>query len=122
MKSSANPKNKDFFTRVYEVTVCIPPGRVTSYGAIARYLGSGQSARMVGWALNHCQTYKEYVPAHRVVNREGMLTGSHHFGTASAMEQLLENEGIRVEDNQVVDFDKLYWDPSSRPRKKVGKK
>jgi len=122
MKKSGNPGNKDFFTRVYEVAVRIPYGRVTSYGAIARYLGSGQSARMVGWALNHCNTYKEFVPAHRVVNREGLLTGAHHFGTASAMEQMLENEGVRVEDNQVVDFEKLFWDPNKEGRKKVSKR
>ena len=115
-------KNKDFFTRVYEVTVKIPSGRVTSYGAIARHLGSGQSARMVGWALNHCNTYKEYVPAHRVVNREGMLTGAMHFGTASAMQQLLENEGIEVEDNKVVNFSKLFWDPSKESRNKAVKR
>jgi methylated-DNA-protein-cysteine methyltransferase related protein len=122
MKKSGNPKNKDFFTRVYEVAVRIPPGRVTSYGAIARYLGSGQSARMVGWALNHCNTYKEFVPAHRVVNKVGLLTGSHHFGTATAMEQLLENEGIKIEDHQVIDFEKIFWDPNRQARKKVGKR
>ena len=121
-KSTGKPKNKDFFTRVYEVTVRIPYGRVTSYGAIARYLGSGQSARMVGWALNHCNTYKEFVPAHRVVNREGMLTGALHFGTASAMEQMLENEGVKVEGNKVVEFEKLFWDPNREGRKKVGKR
>jgi len=122
MKQSGNPQNKDFFTRVYEVTKTIPYGRVTSYGAIARFLGSGQSARMVGWALNHCHNSKEFIPAHRVVNREGLLTGAHHFGTASAMEQMLENEGVKVEDNQVVDFDKLFWDPNREGRKKVGKR
>jgi methylated-DNA-protein-cysteine methyltransferase-like protein len=122
MNKSGNPKNKDFFTKVYEVTVRIPYGRVTSYGAIARYLGSGQSARMVGWALNHCYTYKEFVPAHRVVNREGLLTGAHHFGTASAMEQMLENEGVKIEENRVVEFDKLFWDPNREGRKKVGKR
>lgn len=122
MKKSGNPKNKDFFTRVYEVATKIPYGRVTSYGAIARYLGSGQSARMVGWALNHCHTYKEFVPAHRVVNRDGLLTGSRHFGTATAMEQMLENEGLRIEDHQVVDFKKVFWDPISDARKKVGKR
>ena len=122
MKQSGNPQNKDFFTRVYEVTKMIPYGRVTSYGAIARFLGSGQSARMVGWALNKCHTSKEFIPAHRVVNREGLLTGAPHFGTASAMEQMLENEGVKIEDNQVVDFDKLFWDPNREGRKKVGKR
>jgi len=121
MKKSGNPENKDFFTHVYEVTVKIPFGRVSSYGAIARYLGSGQSARMVGWALNHCHNYKEYVPAHRVVNKEGLLTGSHHFGTATAMEQLLENEGIRIEEHQVVEFEKLFWDPNIHGKRKAGK-
>lgn len=115
-----NQRSKDFYTRVYEVAILIPYGRVTSYGAIARYLGSGQSARMVGWALNHCTIYKEFVPAHRVVNRDGLLTGFHHFGTATAMEQLLENEGIKIEDHKVIEFDKVFWDPN-RERKKVAK-
>ena len=101
----------DFFQRVYEVTRQIPFGRVTTYGAIARYLGTGQSARTVGWALNASHHSGGFIPAHRVVNREGMLTGKHHFGTSTALEQLLENEGVRVEDNRVVDFEKLFWDP-----------
>ena len=122
MKKSGNqPKNKDFFIRVYEIAVSIPFGKVTTYGAIARYLGSAQSARMVGWALNHCSSYKEYVPAHRVVNRNGMLTGKHHFGTASAMQQLLENEGIRIEENKIIDFEKVFWNPGPVRRKKNGK-
>jgi methylated-DNA-protein-cysteine methyltransferase related protein len=120
--TKSNPANKDFFSRVYEVTKRIPYGRVSSYGAIGRYLGSGQSARMVGWALNNCHNRKDFIPAHRVVNREGMLTGAHHFGTASAMGQMLENEGIRVEDNRVVDFKKLFWDPNTEGRKKLGKR
>lgn len=122
MKKSGNQKNSDdFFTRVYEVTSRIPYGRVTSYGAIARYLGSAQSARMVGWALNHCSSAEHYVPAHRVVNREGLLTGSRHFGTPTAMQQLLENEGVKVEDNQVADFRKLFWDSLLEEKKKSRK-
>lgn len=102
-------ENEGFFSQVFKVTSLIPYGRVTSYGAIARYLGSSGSARMVGWALNGCD--KEEVPAHRVVNRMGLLTGKHHFLGTNLMQQLLENEGVTVKNNQVVDFDKLFWDP-----------
>lgn len=101
----------DFFEQVYEVTRKIPFGRVTSYGAIARYLGTARSARMVGWALNSCHSHPHYVPAHRVVNRQGLLTGKMHFGTPTAMQQLLENEGIKVVYDRVVNFRKLFWDP-----------
>ncbi len=101
----------DFFSKVYEVTKLIPWGRVTSYGAIARYLGTGRSARMVGWALNGSHTRPDFIPAHRVVNRSGLLTGKRHFGNSSTMAQLLRNEGIMVEDDQVVDFDEKFWDP-----------
>jgi len=90
----------------------VPYGRITSYGAIARYLGTGRSARMVGWALNSSHTNPDFIPAHRVVNRNGMLTGKHHFGNSSTMRQLLENEGFRVEDNCVLDFKDKFWDPS----------
>ncbi len=90
----------------------IPHGRVTSYGAIAKYLGSAQSARMVGWAMNNSHFQKEYVPAHRVVNRNGLLTGKHHFGNSNTMKQLLENEGIKVIDDQIVNFEKYFWDPA----------
>lgn len=103
----------DFFSKVYEVTRLIPYGRVTSYGAIARYLGSGRSARMVGWALNSCHASQDYIPAHRVVNHKGLLTGKHHFGSDSLMEQLLENEGLIIEDDQVVNFREKFWDPMS---------
>jgi len=104
--------NKDgFFQRVYEVAKLIPAGRVTSYGAIARYLGAAQSARMVGWAMNASHGDPD-VPAHRVVNRKGLLTGKHHFQGTNLMQQLLESEGVVVKDNQVVDFEALYWDPS----------
>jgi len=101
----------DFFERVYEVVRQVPYGRVTSYGAIARYLGTGRSARVVGWAMNQCHDLDD-VPAHRVVNRNGLLTGKHHFGGTRLMQQLLESEGIRVKDDQVVDFTRHFWDPA----------
>jgi methylated-DNA-protein-cysteine methyltransferase-like protein len=100
-----------FFSGVYQVVRHIPFGRVTSYGAIARYLGSPQSARMVGWALNKSFDGREFVPAHRVVNRNGILTGKHYFGYTDTMKQLLESEGIRVEEDQILDFDGIFWDP-----------
>jgi len=100
-----------FFQRVYEVARTIPYGRVTSYGAIARYLGAAGSARMVGWAMNACGG-REDVPAHRVVNRKGILTGKHHFQGTNLMQQLLENEGIEVVDNQIQNFEQLFWDPT----------
>lgn len=103
--------NENFFERVYEVARQIPYGRVTSYGAIARYLGAARSARMVGWAMNG-SGLKEDIPAHRVVNRKGVLTGKHHFQGTNLMQQLLESEGIRVRDNQVLDFDNYFWDPA----------
>lgn len=90
----------------------IPFGRVTSYGAIAKYLGTAQSARIVGWAMNDSHASQEYIPAHRVVNRNGLLTGKHHFGNSNTMKQLLENEGIKVENDKIVDFQKYFWDPS----------
>lgn len=104
-------QNKDFFSRVYDVTLLIPYGRVTSYGAIARFLGSGRSARMVGWALNVSHSKPEFIPAHRVVNRNGLLTGKHHFGNSSTMRQLLENEGIIIEDDRIINFMEKFWDP-----------
>ncbi len=103
----------DFFSRVYDVVKQIPPGRVTSYGAIARYLGSGGSARMVGWAMNAAHNQPEYVPAHRVVNRNGLLTGKHHFDFPDAMKELLENEGIKVKGDQIIDFKIHFWDPAT---------
>jgi len=105
-------KNKDFFALVYEVVKQIPDGRVTSYGAIARFLGTGRSARMVGWAMNAAHTKPE-IPAHRVVNRAGLLTGKHHFDGSNHMADLLEAEGIKVEQDQIQDFDKHYWDPAN---------
>ncbi len=101
----------DFFSKVYEVVKLIPPGKVTSYGAIARYLGSTGSAQMVGWAMNASHSHPEYVPAHRVVNRNGLLSGKHHFDTPNAMKELLENEGIRLNGDQIIDFEKHFWDP-----------
>ena len=104
-------ENSDsFFQKVYEVTRLIPYGRVTSYGAIAKYLGSAQSARMVGWAMNASHTYND-IPAHRVVNRNGFLTGKNHFGNPNIMQQLLENEGIQVENDKIIHFNTLFWDP-----------
>ncbi|OED40503.1 cysteine methyltransferase [Flavobacteriaceae bacterium (ex Bugula neritina AB1)] len=100
----------NFFDKVYEVAKLIPYGRVTSYGAIAKYLGAARSARMVGWAMNGSGK-KEDVPAHRVVNRKGILTGKHHFGGTNLMQQLLENEGVEVVDNQIQNLEKLFWDP-----------
>ena len=98
-----------FFKKVYSVAKQIPYGRVTSYGAIAKYLGAAKSARMVGYAMNNSHT--KNVPAHRVVNRKGLLTGKHHFDGTNLMQQLLENEGIVVVDNQIQDFDTFFWDP-----------
>lgn len=103
--------NRNFFEDVFAVVRLIPPGRVTNYGSIAKYLGSGLSSRMVGWAMNASHQSSEQVPAHRVVNRNGLLSGKHHFGTPTAMQELLEKEGIQIKDNQVVDFRRLFWDP-----------
>ncbi len=100
----------NFFERVYEVAKQIPYGRVTSYGAIAKALGSGRSARMVGWAMNASHNLEE-VPAHRVVNRKGLLTGKHHFDGTNLMQQLLESEGIIVIDNQIQDLKSVFWEP-----------
>lgn len=103
----------NFFHRVYEVARLIPHGRVTSYGAIARYIGSPGASRMVGWALNNSHYEEEFIPAHRVVNRNGVLTGKHHFRHPGLMQELLESEGIRVVNDRVLDFDTLFWDPCS---------
>lgn len=111
MQRGKQQTNSDFFERVYDVTKLIPYGRVTSYGAIARFLGSGRSARMVGWALNGSHSKPEFIPAHRVVNRNGVLSGKHHFGNSSTMQQLLENEGIIVEDDTILNFEERFWDP-----------
>lgn len=102
--------NDNFFERVYAVARQIPFGKITSYGAIAKVLGSARSARMVGWAMNASHNLED-VPAHRVVNRKGLLTGKHHFEGTNLMQQLLESEGIKVVDNQIVDFEKHFWEP-----------
>lgn len=101
-----------FFENVYDVVRMVPRGRVTSYGAIAAYLGLRGSARMVGWAMNAAHSETTGVPAHRVVNRQGLLTGKHHFGTPALMQQLLESEGTKVENDRVVDFKERFWDPA----------
>jgi methylated-DNA-protein-cysteine methyltransferase related protein len=102
-----------FFEEVYEVVKLIPVGRVTSYGAIARYLGTGKSSRMVGWAMNGSHSQPDMVPAHRVVNRIGMLTGKAHFGPGTEMADLLKAEGVQVENDKIVNFLQHYWDPNS---------
>jgi methylated-DNA-protein-cysteine methyltransferase-like protein len=102
-----------FFEKVFEVVKLIPEGRVSTYGAIARYLGSPQSSRMVGWAMNQSHYSAEFIPAHRVVNRIGMLTGKHHFDGSNVMEELLLNEGIKTVNNKIVDFKEHFWDPVS---------
>lgn len=104
------PETLNFFDKVYEVARLIPFGRVTNYGAIAKYLGAARSSRMVGYAMN--TSSGKDVPAHRVVNRKGLLTGKHHFDGSNIMQQLLESEGIVVIDNQIQDLEKVYWDPS----------
>ena len=104
-------KEYTFFNDVFDVARQIPKGRVTSYGAIAAYLGTKLSARMVGWAMNAAHTAKPKVPAQRVVNRNGMLTGKHHFETPVKMEELLKKDGVAVKDDTVVDFKKRFWDP-----------
>ena len=103
--------NPGFFEKVHQVVRLIPNGRVTTYGAIARAIGSPGAGRMVGWALNKSFSDKGFVPAHRVVNRNGMLTGKRHFGGRDTMKELLDSEGIHVENEKILDFDKLFWDP-----------
>ena len=105
------PNTDNFFDRVYEVVKQIPYGRVTNYGSIAKYLGSAKSSRAVGYAMNASHNIVD-VPAHRVVNKVGLLTGKHHFFGSNLMKDLLESEGIEIIDNQVSQFDSLYWDPS----------
>ncbi len=103
---------RSFFEEVYAVVRLVPRGRVTSYGAIAKFLGTGKSARMVGWAMNAAHMVKPKVPAHRVVNRNGMLSGKMHFATPTLMQELLEKEKVVVKKDTVQNFDKLYWDPA----------
>jgi methylated-DNA-protein-cysteine methyltransferase-like protein len=111
MKKKKPADSFSFFENVWAIVVLIPKGRVTTYGAIARYLGTGMSARMVGWAMNAAHTNKK-IPAHRVVNRIGLLTGKHHFETPSAMKNLLQKEGIVIKKDQVQDFKTRFWDPA----------
>lgn len=105
-------KDYNFFENVWDVVRQIPKGRVTSYGAIAAYLGAKSSARMVGWAMNGSHAVNPKVPAQRVVNRNGMLSGKAHFPTPTLMEELLNKEGIYVKDDAIVDFDKIFWNPA----------
>ena len=110
---SSKPTLESFFDQVYAVVRLIPKGRVTSYGAIAKYLGSARSSRMVGWAMNSAHTVRPKVPAQRVVNRNGLLTGKHHFGTLTRMQELLEKEGVKIKDDKVVNFSAIFWDPAT---------
>ena len=103
----------NFFERVYAVVKQIPFGKVTSYGAIAKVLGSARSARMVGWAMNAAHNLED-VPAHRVVNRKGLLTGKHHFDGTNLMQQLLESEGIIIKNNQIINFEEVFWEPEMK--------
>lgn len=111
IKSKRVIKTYSFFDDVFEVAKLIPKGRVTSYGAIAAYLGTKMSARMVGWAMNAAHADNK-IPAHRVVNRAGLLTGKHHFDTPAAMQKALEKEKVKVVKDKVVDFENLFWDPA----------
>lgn len=104
-----------FFSKVYEVVRSVPEGKVTTYGAIAKYLGSPQSSRMVGWAMNAAHSHPD-IPANRVVNRKGLLTGKHHFGGSNVMNQLLENEGIKIIQDQIQNFESYFWDPLEQLR------
>jgi len=110
LKSPLKKSDVHFFERVYEIVRLIPPGRVTSYRAIARCIGSPGASRMVGWAMNASHS-EDGIPAHRVVNRLGMLTGKMHFRHAELMQELLESEGISVENDRIVNFEKFFWDP-----------
>ena len=111
MIENLNAKNKDFFEQVFQVAKLIPSGRVTSYGAIANYLGSKRGARLVGWAMNASHQFPE-IPAHRVVNRNGLLSGKMHFPTPDSMQLSLESEGIEIKDDQIQHFSEIFWDPS----------
>ncbi len=111
-KISEPPKQDDFFAMVFDVVRLIPKGRVTSYGAIAKYLGAAKSSRVVGYAMNASHSQRKKVPAHRVVNRNGLLTGKHHFVNPYEMEELLAKEKIKVVNDKIVDFEKLFWDPT----------
>lgn len=106
-------RDEPFFELVYAIVRQIPKGRVTSYGAIAAALGTKKSARMVGWAMNNAHFITPKVPAHRVVNRQGLLTGKMHFATPTQMEELLQKEGIKVAEDQVIEFEQIFWDPAT---------
>ena len=110
--TSIPDKHKDFFQSVYEIVRHIPEGRVTNYGSIAKALSTPRSSRMVGWAMNGAHSQQEYVPAHRVVNRIGLLTGKAHFNPPSKMQELLEKEGIKVIEDKIVNFKEVFWDPT----------
>ncbi len=109
---SLNERHKDFFDSVYQVVRLIPEGRVTSYGAIANYLGLNRGARMVGWAMNASHNQKHFVPAHRVVNRNGLLSGKAHFNPPESMQMALEQEGVKVDKDKVLEFEIRFWDPN----------
>ena len=111
-------KDESFFDAVYDIVRQVPRGRVTSYGAIASCLGTKSSARMVGWAMNAAHDARLKVPAHRVVNRNGMLSGKHHFGTPTEMQRLLEKEGVEIVDDQVQNFDRVFWNPAEEKDEK----
>lgn len=115
MSIPRNPteQQRNFFQEVHEVVRLVPAGRVTTYGAIAHYLGARHGARMVGWAMMAAHTANEYVPAHRVINRNGLLTGRYHFATPTAMQEALEAEGVTVLTDQVQDFKSRFWDPAA---------
>ncbi|MFI5452232.1 MGMT family protein [Pedobacter sp. UC225_61] len=111
MASETNPIAPNFYEMVYQIVALIPSGRVTTYGAIAKALGAARSSRMVGTALIHAHSPGMELPIYRVVNRSGLLTGKHHYDSPSQMQQLLENEGVMIENDQVKEFNKLFWDP-----------
>jgi methylated-DNA-protein-cysteine methyltransferase-like protein len=119
MKKSESDINPSFFDLVHEVVKQIPYGRVTSYGAIANFLGSKRSSRMVGWAMNASHHLPEQIPAHRVVNRNGMLTGKYHFDSPDLMEQLLINEGAVIENDRIVNFREIFWEPLPEQEGKI---
>lgn len=110
-------EEKSFFEKVYEIARQIPFGRICTYGIIAKHIGAPQAARMVGWAMNKCGSEKLYVPAHRVVNRKGLLTGKHHFANSNTMKELLESEGIEIIDDQIQNFEKLIWNPGIKDKR-----
>ena len=109
--TSIPEKHKDFFENVYKIVRLIPKGRVTNYGAIAKALGTAKSSRMVGWAMNSAHNQSPSVPAHRVVNRNGLLTGKNAFATPTLMQELLEKENIKITQDKIIDFKKIFWDP-----------